>query len=80
MTRYHPLLVTLHWLLAAMIIGGLIMGGFVLAETPNDDPFKLVSLRMHMSVGLAILTLMLLRRDIVGGRTRAIAIEDDGFD
>jgi cytochrome b561 len=61
MTRYHPLLVALHWLLAAMIIGGLIMGGNVLAETPNDDPFKLVSLRMHMGMGIAILALMLIR-------------------
>ncbi len=61
MTRYHPALVVLHWLLAAMIIGGLIMGGFVLAETPNDDPFKLISLRMHMSVGIAILVLMVIR-------------------
>ena len=61
MTRYHPLLVTLHWLLAVMIIGGLIMGGFVLSETPNDDPFKLVSLRMHMGMGIAILVLMVLR-------------------
>lgn len=61
MTRYHPLLVVLHWLLALMIIGGLIMGTYVLAATPNDDPFKLISLRMHMSMGLAILVLMLIR-------------------
>lgn len=61
MTRYHPLLVVLHWLLALMIIGGLIMGGNVLAETPNDDPFKLTSLKMHMGMGLAILALMLVR-------------------
>ncbi|MBF9049286.1 cytochrome b [Roseobacter sp. HKCCD9010] len=61
MTRYHPILVTLHWLLAAMIIGGLIMGGQVLAATPNDDPFKLISLRMHMGMGIAILALMLTR-------------------
>ncbi|MDV7142673.1 cytochrome b/b6 domain-containing protein [Tropicimonas sp. TH_r6] len=61
MTRYHPLLVALHWLLAAMIILGLILGGTVLAETANDDPFKLTALRMHMSMGMIILALMLLR-------------------
>ncbi|MFT5060310.1 MAG: cytochrome b561, partial [Polaromonas sp.] len=40
MTRYHPLLVVLHWLLAAMIIGGLIIGGQILAKMPNVDPGK----------------------------------------
>lgn len=61
MRRYHPALVTLHWLLAFMIILALVMGGFVLAETPNDDPSKLYGLRAHMSVGLSILVLMLVR-------------------
>ena len=61
MRRYHPLLVTLHWLLALMIIGGLVMGKFVLAATPNDDPFKITSLTMHMSMGVIILVLMVIR-------------------
>ncbi|HCP82677.1 MAG TPA: cytochrome B [Octadecabacter sp.] len=61
MKRYHPALVVLHWLLALMIIGGLIMGSQVLAETPNDDPSKLMSLRMHMGMGIAILVLMIIR-------------------
>ncbi|NNE78953.1 MAG: cytochrome b [Silicimonas sp.] len=61
MRRYHPFLVTLHWLLALMVIGGLIMGTFVLAATPNDDPFKITSLTMHMSMGVLILVLMVLR-------------------
>lgn len=61
MTRYHPLLVALHWLLAALILGGLIMGRFVLAATPNSDPAKMFSLQMHMSIGLVILVLMLIR-------------------
>ena len=61
MQRYHPFLVTLHWLLATLIIGGLTMGTVVLAATPNDDPFKLTSLAMHMSVGMIILVLMLVR-------------------
>lgn len=61
MTRYHPLLVALHWLLAIMIVVGLVMGGQVLAQTPNSDPAKLFSLRMHMSLGMVIGALMLIR-------------------
>lgn len=61
MKRYHPILVSLHWLLAALIIGGLIMGGQVLAKTPNSDPFKMTSLKMHMTVGIVILVLMIIR-------------------
>lgn len=64
MTRYHPALVALHWLLALMVIGGLIMGRFVLAATPNTDPFKMTSLTMHMSMGILILALMLIRLGI----------------
>lgn len=60
-TRYHPALVVLHWLLAVMIIMGLVMGGFVLAETPNSDPEKIFALRMHMGAGIIILLLMLVR-------------------
>ena len=61
MNRYHPLLVTLHWLLALMIIVGLIMGKSVLHETPNSDPDKLFMLTMHMSMGILILVLMIVR-------------------
>jgi len=61
MTRYHPLLVALHWLLAVLILAGLIIGGTVLAETPNDDPGKLLALRLHMGSGIVILVLMLIR-------------------
>ncbi len=61
MTRYHPLLVALHWILALMVIVGLVMGGRVLAETANTDPAKLFSLRMHMSLGMVIGVLMLIR-------------------
>lgn len=61
MKRYHPALVALHWILAAMIIGGLVMGGQVLAKTANSDPAKMLALTMHMSVGIAILVLMVVR-------------------
>lgn len=61
MRRYHPALVVLHWLLALMLVGALVAGTLILVPTPNDDPFKLFSLRMHMSLGLAILALMVVR-------------------
>jgi len=61
MRRYHPTLVVLHWLLAFMIIMGLIMGGNVLSATPNTDPAKLFYLKMHMSAGMLILVLMVVR-------------------
>ncbi len=61
MKRYHPLLVALHWVLAIMIIMGLVMGKNVLSATPNTDPEKLFYLKMHMSAGIVILVLMSVR-------------------
>jgi cytochrome b561 len=60
-SRYHPLLVALHWLLAVMIIGSLLVGFFVLAATPNSDPAKLDLLELHMAGGMTILLLMIVR-------------------
>jgi cytochrome b561 len=36
-SRYHPLLVILHWLLALLIISALSLGFFWLAPTPITD-------------------------------------------
>ncbi len=60
-TRYHPLLVTLHWLIAVMIIGMLIGGFFVVSRMPNADPQKVNLLMGHMIGGVSILTLILIR-------------------
>lgn len=60
-SRYHPLLVVLHWLLAALVPTALALGTFVMAKVPNSDPMKLDALRGHMAGGLLILTLMLVR-------------------
>jgi len=60
-SRYHPLLVTLHWLLAALIVAALALGALVMAGIPNSDPMKLEALRSHMIGGVAILLLMLAR-------------------
>jgi cytochrome b561 len=60
-SRYQPVLVALHWLLALMIIGLLCLGFFVLANMPNSDPNKLDILVWHMSGGMFVLVLMVVR-------------------
>ena len=60
-SRYQPVLVALHWLLALMIIGLLCLGFFVLANMPNTDPKKLDILVWHMTGGMFVLALMVLR-------------------
>ena len=60
MTRYHPLLVALHWLMALMMLLAL-TGGTLLQSLPNEDPNKAGALAGHMTFGLVIGSLLLLR-------------------
>jgi cytochrome b561 len=60
-SRYHPLLVVLHWLLAVLILAALVVGFFGLAAMPNADPAKIAVLRWHMAGGMLILALTLVR-------------------
>jgi cytochrome b561 len=60
-SRYHPLLVTLHWLLAVLIIAALAIGFFWLSAMPNSDPRKINVLLVHMAGGMLILALMVIR-------------------
>jgi cytochrome b561 len=60
-SRYHPLLVVLHWLLAVLILATLAVGFFGLAAMPNADAAKIAVLRWHMAGGMLILALMLVR-------------------
>jgi cytochrome b561 len=60
-SRYHPVLVALHWLLAFLIIAALALGALVMAKLPNSDPMKIEALRSHMFGGGLILMLMLVR-------------------
>lgn len=57
-TRYHPLLVGLHWLIALLIIGNLAGGKLLLESLSDSDPQKLAVLRLHMLGGLTILLLL----------------------
>src|SRR6266850_709039 len=61
MSRYHPLVVTLHWVLAVLIVAALAIGFFGLAPTSNSDPQKIGVLRVHMAGGMLILVLMGIR-------------------
>jgi cytochrome b561 len=60
-SRYHPLLVTLHWLLAVLIVAMVCVGFLLLAPMPNIDQQKIGILLIHMSVGMFILAVMLVR-------------------
>ncbi len=61
MKRYHPALVSLHWLLTVLIVVSLLMGSNILSQIPNDNPEKLFALKMHMIFGFTILILMIVR-------------------
>ena len=61
MSRYHPLVVTLHWVLAVLIVAALAIGFVGLAPPPNSDPRKIAVLRVHMAGGMLILVLMGIR-------------------
>ena len=61
MKRYHPALVSLHWLLAILIIVALLMGSNILSQIPNNNPEKILALKAHMITGVVILLLMAVR-------------------
>lgn len=60
-SRYHPILAVLHWLLAALLISALWVGWFTLAPLANGDPEKLNVLRGHMAGGMLIAGLTVIR-------------------
>jgi cytochrome b561 len=60
-SRYHPVLAVLHWLLAGLLISALFVGWFTLAPMANGDPEKLNVLRAHMAGGMLIAGLTLIR-------------------
>ena len=60
-SRYHPLLVLLHWILAVLIIASLALGALVMVKIPNADPMKVHALRNHLLGGALVLVLTLAR-------------------
>ena len=61
MTRYHPALVALHWLMALLIIMMLIFGNFVTGPLANSDPAKIEALTGHMAIGMSLGVLLIIR-------------------
>jgi cytochrome b561 len=59
--RYHPALITLHWLLALAILGMYVFGSFVLDNMHNTEPGKPGLLSLHLIIGIAILALTVVR-------------------
>lgn len=60
-SKYHPLLVALHWLLAVLLTVALAGGALVLVKIPNTDPAKVQALAQHLAGGILLLVLMLIR-------------------
>ena len=60
-SRYQPVLVAMHWLMALLLPVALGGGALVLVKIPNTDPMKIVALRQHLIGGLLLLSLMLIR-------------------
>jgi cytochrome b561 len=60
-TRYHPALIALHWLLAIAILLAIFFGGFVLDGMENSDAHKIGMLKAHVLVGVLILLFTVVR-------------------
>jgi len=61
MTRYNPFLVALHWIMALLILMALFFGKVLLSQIPDTDPQKAEALAGHMTIGLIIGALLVLR-------------------
>lgn len=61
MKRYHPLLVSLHWVMAFMIFMALVVGGPMMADMAATDPEKMFGLMGHMAWGVVVGLLLIIR-------------------
>lgn len=60
-TRYHPALIALHWIMALAILISLGMGMFVLDGMEAEDPAKIGLLQAHLIMGASLLVLAVVR-------------------
>jgi len=60
-SRYHPAIVTAHWVVAVLVLGALFVGFVVFDAIPDADPMKKTVIGLHIVGGLTILVLMTLR-------------------
>ena len=63
--RYHPVLVTLHWLVALLVFTDLCIGYFyirpIIMSGHGGVPGTDLILKIHMAAGVAILVLLMIR-------------------
>ena len=58
-SRYHPLLVSLHWLVVILVFAAFALGKFMSGQ-PNDDA-KIPFLWLHMLLGIVTLFVIVVR-------------------
>jgi cytochrome b561 len=58
--RYGSVAMTLHWLIAVLLIGNICLGLYM-GDLSRDDPNKMVIFQYHKSIGLTVLLLSLIR-------------------
>ena len=79
-SRYHPLLVVLHWVLAVMVPAALTTGVLILAPMAETNPVKPGLIVHHAQIGGIIGTLMLVRLGVRLATPRpAPAVTDSGW-
>jgi cytochrome b561 len=59
--RYHPLHVTLHWLIALLVLMMLAIGKLAMPGIPAVNPQKVMMLQTHAYIGGAIALLLIVR-------------------
>jgi cytochrome b561 len=60
MSRYHPILITLHWVSTLLIFSTFLLATLVLVPMPNTQE-KAVPLAVHMALGVGILVITVAR-------------------
>lgn len=76
-TRYHPLHVTVHWLMFLLVVMMLGVGKFVMPGIPVDNPQKPFMLQIHAYIGIFI-TILLVARLVMLFTTKRPAPADAG--
>lgn len=66
--RYSPLLRSLHWVIAAMILAALTMSAFVMSHEAYGSPQRAASLLRHVSTGALVFLASLIRVFVRRGR------------
>ena len=59
--RYGTVAMTLHWMIAALLLANIALGLYVAEIMADSDPMRGPALQFHKSVGLSVLVLSLLR-------------------